>query len=473
MLQAIIKKEFQQSIQDLRFLSALSLTLLLLIASVWVLADIYRAELNEYHSRVKQQDDFIDHYGHYNRGFWMSQVQREPGFLQPLVLGLNRDAEQKNFVSNPLPVLFNRLDFVTIVTVIMSLFAVLFSYNAVSGEKEAGLLKLLLASGVRRRDLFFGKLIGGAAGLLIPFTFSMLCTLLFMMLAPAIHFSLQLILIFFLLLFAALLYILVFYAIGLFFSCRCSRSNVAVVKALFVWVFLVLVTPNIAPFLAARFYSTPSATQVDQQTVFLVDIERDKIVEQRNQELIRQDYPDMRMVRGMSKKELDETLQSDSSFKQRYVAYQKTWQTIVDQVNAEQRSKAEKINNYFKARSHYQEKLSAGLACLSPLAEFTLLAVDLTESGLAGADHWAANVNEYETLLDAYLEKRWESASKQNPSLTVNDYLDMRDRPRFQYHPQPLSRRIMQILPYGGALLAYLLFFILAGMVSFDRYDVR
>ncbi|XVH32777.1 ABC transporter permease [Haloferacaceae archaeon DSL9] len=54
------------------------------------------------------------------------------------------------------------------VTTIIPLIALVISYNAVSGERESGSLKLLLSLPHSRADLIFGKVLGRAAALAAP-----------------------------------------------------------------------------------------------------------------------------------------------------------------------------------------------------------------------------------------------------------------------------------------------------------------
>jgi ABC-type transport system involved in multi-copper enzyme maturation permease subunit len=56
--------------------------------------------------------------------------------------------------------MFPLVDLVFVVTILMSLVALIFAYDAVSGEKEDG-PKLVLANGVPRHRILLGKVIGG------------------------------------------------------------------------------------------------------------------------------------------------------------------------------------------------------------------------------------------------------------------------------------------------------------------------
>src|SRR5207247_2348188 len=59
-------------------------------------------------------------------------------------------------------------------SIVLSLFAILFAYDAVSGEKERGTLRLTFASAVPRDSYILGKLIGVFIALIIPLLLPML-----------------------------------------------------------------------------------------------------------------------------------------------------------------------------------------------------------------------------------------------------------------------------------------------------------
>jgi ABC-type transport system involved in multi-copper enzyme maturation permease subunit len=65
--------------------------------------------------------------------------------------------------------LFAPPDLLYIVKALLSLIAVLFAYDTVSGEKESGTLKLVLGSAVSRAQLVAAKMLGGLAAVMLPF----------------------------------------------------------------------------------------------------------------------------------------------------------------------------------------------------------------------------------------------------------------------------------------------------------------
>lgn len=472
-LTLIIQKEIYNNLLNLRFVIACVVSLVLMISSIVVLTGNYVDEWRDYQSRVITQNSFIDEFGHMNRAGWMAEPTREPSHYQPLVLGINREAQQRNFVSNPIPVLFSRLDFITIVAIIMSLMAILFSYNAVSGEREDGLLKQMLSTSLSRSTIVLGKFIGGNLSLLVPFTIGVLAGLVCISLNPGVQLQRMDFAVFLMLLFASYLYIAAFYGLGLLFSARSHTSNVAVLKSLFAWVILVLVLPNISPFLAAQVYRIPSAAKIEQEYYRITSDERDDILRQRTREMLQTKFADLASIVDMSREQIQKKTQSDLSCKERYAQYAHAWDELVKQVNKEQQEQAQEMRAVFDARSRYQEKLATILASFTPFSNFVLIATDVTETGIDGDKRWQRQSGAYLGTLTTYVDEKYQKEMQKNPAFSNNDYLDLRDRPRFQYQPQAIAERIEVVLPQFGLLVFFNLLFFAGAFVSFLRYDVR
>lgn len=475
MLWELVRKELLDNILNLRFIALCVVAILLIVSSIVVLTGQYKEELNDYYSRVNTQNAFIDQFGHSNRIGWMSVVFRPPSRYQPLVLGLDRDAQQDNFVSNPVPVLLSKLDLVAIVSVIMSLIAVLLSHSAITGEREDGLLKLMLSTSISRTTIVLGKFIGGILTLIIPFTLGVLVGLAYIALGAGVELSGLDTGVFAILLLLSYIYVTAFYALGLFFSTRSRTSNVAVLKSLFAWVVLVLVLPNISPFLAAQIYRIPSAAKIQQQRTKIESDDRDEIIRKRQSQMLQSTFSDVGIViRSTTKQsDLEAKIAADVAFRERYAQYQKAWGAMARDVNIEQRKIGAAIQESFDNQSHHQEVFATVLASLSPLSNFVFAATDVADVGLESDKEWNSQAGRYSGSLREYADRRYEEEKQKNPAFGYNDYLDLRARPRFQFQPPPFSTRLDRILIPFGVLVIFNLLFFAGAFVSFLRYDVR
>jgi ABC-type transport system involved in multi-copper enzyme maturation permease subunit len=392
-----------------------------------------------------------------------------------LVLGIDRDAQQENFVSNPIPVLLSKLDLVAIVSIIMSLVAILLSHSAITGEREAGLLKLMLSTSISRTTIVLGKFIGGVLTLIIPFTLGVLVGLAYIALGASVELSGLDTGVFAILLLLSYIYVTAFYALGLFVSTRSRTSNVAVLKSLFAWVVLVLVLPNISPFLAAQIYRIPSAAKIQQQRTKIESDDRDEIIRNRQSQMLQSTFSDVGMVIRSTPKQsdLEAKIAADVAFRERYAQYQKAWGEMARDVNIEQRKIGAAIQESFDNQSHHQEVFATVLASLSPLSNFVFAATDVADVGLESDKEWNSQAGRYSGSLREYADRRYEEEKQKNPAFGYNDYLDLRARSRFQFQPPPVSTRLERILIPFGVLMIFNLLFFAGAFVSFLRYDVR
>jgi len=469
----IAKKELVESFLSARFVISSLVSVLLVTTTIIVLTGSYEEQFHDYQSRVRQQDQFIDQYGHYNRLGWMSRMMRPPSYFQVLVLGIDREAQQDNFISNPVAALLSRLDFVTIVTIIFSLMAILFSYDAISGEREAGMLRQLLAVGASRRSIVLGKFLGGLASVLIPFTIGVLAGLLYIALNPAIQLRGPDFALFGYLLLASWLFISTFFGLGLLFSSTSRTSGQSILKSLFAWVILVLVIPNISPFLAAELYTIPSAAKIEQETSAMMDTERDEILRKKWREMLEVKYPDLKPIVALSRTEIESRIKTDPALRARYDLYSREYEEIITLVNQDQRRKVEKVSETFNERSKSQERLAMILTSLSPAANFVFIATDVSETGIEADNYWGRQSGEYQRQMGQYAEAQYQKEKEKNPAYDSNDYLNLRARPRFTYRPSSFAERFIGTMPQLGVLVLFNLLFLSGAVAAFQRYDVR
>ena len=147
----------------------------------------------------------------------------------------------------------SQVDWAFIIGYILSLLALLFTFDAISGERERGTLRLMLANSVPRHTVLIGKFLGALLSINIPFALAVLVNLLLISTANAVHLTTEawgrLGIIFFL----ALLYTSLFLALGLLISTRAQRSSVSLMILLLTWVTFVVFMPSTLASIASSF----------------------------------------------------------------------------------------------------------------------------------------------------------------------------------------------------------------------------
>ena len=147
--------------------------------------------------------------------------------------------------------LFTTPDFVFIVGTILSAFAIFLSCDNICREKETGTLSLLLSHSLPRTTLLIAKWLGGYTSILISLLPAFLLLLIFLSAFSGIPLKTESWIRLFGIFFLSLMYLSVFFTLGLFISALTQRAATALILGLFIWAIWVLGTARVG-LLAAR-----------------------------------------------------------------------------------------------------------------------------------------------------------------------------------------------------------------------------
>jgi len=492
MLKTIITREFLNNILNLRFVVGLVLCVIITVACIIILSNDYRHKMEDYYLRVNLQDETLDNYATRGRIAAMWPEQKPPERFRPLIIGISGDENVESFDDNPLPILFPPFDFLLIVTIIMSLLAILFSYDAITGERQRGTLRLVISNSISRTKVLFGKLAGGTASLLIPFILSLLVGALYISLNPSIHWDGSAWAEFILLTAASVTFITLFYLLGLMISSFSRYSSTSILNCLFLWVLLILVIPNLCPHISAQLCPVPSIRETKRKeseySIRSVQVAR---------EYMRQSVRRFRSTYGELFSEFESMkfggigafyvgLNVEDSH--RVAAHQRAaedpeFKAMMDAFREElakaqkEQSRIKRQSNKFreelKAKAALQTKLAKHLACISPFANFVYVARDLTGTGLRSMEYFVQVQREYDTQFSKYMDKQVQEAEKNDPTFTWKSFLDLSERPRFVFKEESLRGKLNAVLPYWGILVLFNVVFFVVAFAGFMRYDVR
>jgi ABC-type transport system involved in multi-copper enzyme maturation permease subunit len=474
-LKTIIKKEIQSNILSLRFLICFVTLLVTVAVTSFILTGDYLRKLDEYSQGQTEIDRYLKTYAHFNRVQNVIRPSQPPIPFYSLVRGISSDVNLGEFDDDPLPVMFPLIDLVFIITILMSLIALIFAYDSVSGEKEDGTLKLMLANGFSRSRIILGKIAGGVLTVLIPFSISLVVGLLLIALQPRVVWTgadwgaLALIVL------GSVLYFAFFYALGVLISSRHHSSPASIMTSLFAWVLLVLIVPNLSPYLASSLSPAPSRIKIGREISRITDTERDdlggRLEKERLGALVKK-YPVL--AESLPEAEVKERIAKDPAFREAYQARRREVQAAWDEANRIQGEKKDSIEADLTRREAAQTDLSRWLSMVSPLADFTYLATDLSSTGLRNAAHFDRLEQVFWQAYGDYFKHKLEELQKKDPSTDWwNTAVDMSDMPRFRYQEEALGGRAASTLSAFAVLLSMGLLIFLAAYLSFVRYDVR
>jgi len=459
LLGTIIRKEILVHMLSLRFAIGFMLLVLLVIISMYLMGSNYLAQTQAQaeseaanRERLEQTQSMWDFYS------MGSTSSPRPSPLTIFSMGLGhemsrsvrtsafRDTEiGSNRYSNPLFILFTSPDLAYIVNMVMSLLAILFTFDAISGEREQQTLKLMLSNSVPRDTLIVGKWIGGYVSLLIPFVVAFLVGLLVTSVALRIRFSPQEWTRVGMFLLVTALYISVFFTMGLLISTSTRKSSTGLMIGLLVWVVIVLGIPNIAPIISKIAVPLPSASEMAVQRQVIAREEHDKYRERRERAVDDDEEDIMRAEFHESRKRrLDEHMQE------------------------------------FENRLREQAQLAMRLSRISPSACYVYATTALMGTGVK--DYARLRVYEMATYTDEFSKTRSliEKKMKQRGSRDKYSFESGGERlfdpdilPKFDPPDVPLKEAVRDSVYDLGLMGIYNVLFFMIAFMLFLRYDAR
>ena len=281
-MRTVIVKEFLELMYNPKFLLTFAVSTALILLCLFNGYSVYDREKSlADQGNAIAVEDAKDNESYDDLGQRGLRISREPDKLSIFDQGLNGVIGSKSQVStggrpriyqsrysvDPVLAVFGELDLTFTVSLILSLFAILFSYNSISGEREAGTLRLIAANPASRVSVILGKLIGGFLPLALLFVLPFLLGVAGLLFLTGISFTgaewarIGMIVL------AAVLYLLVFYTIGLATSSLTRNSFVSFLLCLFVWVLSVAIIPRIAVRAADFSVSTTSVDELESNLV--------------------------------------------------------------------------------------------------------------------------------------------------------------------------------------------------------------
>ena len=405
MLMTLIQKEIMHHVLSVRFVALLVMCLLLVPLTLSINHRNYRQNLLDYQESVKLtniEEKIINPSMPLEPELEVSKLFLKPtplsvfanglGDALPSYLGMTRNGITQGppaTVSDSIAHLLGHLDFLFVVGTVFSLLALLFTFDAVAGEREAGTLRINLANALPRDLFLWSKLIGGYIVFVVPFLVAFLFGLLvivwqgFPLGEPEVFprvMSLML---------ASLLYIGVFFAIGTAISTYLDNAKTALIVAFTVWVFAVLIVPRIG-FVAAKLI-VPTKTS---QSVYL---EKTALRENFNAELEER------------KKEIHQKFWKDrpkASNEQMFAVgaeFDKLVQPLEGAYKQKFADRTDQIDRNYQREKARQEEVGETLSRITPTSSLIYLTTNLTQTGKIKKHNYFEAADRYYGALHADL----------------------------------------------------------------------
>jgi ABC-type transport system involved in multi-copper enzyme maturation permease subunit len=177
--------------------------------------------------------------------------------------------EEPEFASfarfNPYMNSYFSIDYTNLMIYIISFFCICFSYNAFSGEREDGTLKLMLSNNVSRSSIIIAKFLGLLTVFLIPLLLGFMISCLIFELSPAVNMGPTEYAKTGYFFFVSALLICLTLLTGFVVSALTQKSYVSLIVCLVCWAVMAVIIPNVSWIVTARMDKIPAESAVSRE----------------------------------------------------------------------------------------------------------------------------------------------------------------------------------------------------------------
>ncbi len=477
MLGIIVEKEIRDLIGSAKFMITFSACTALILLTFYVGATRHKLYQSRYEASQSENLRSMKGITDWNE-LDETRVFLPPQPLASLVSGVSNDidrtaivygrgdipTEDSRYNEDPVFAIFRFIDLEFIFKVVLSLFAILLGFDAVSGEKERGTLRLSLANAVPRRTYILGKLVGIFLGLTVSLTIAVslgivLLPLLGIVLNGEDWVKLILVVI------SGLLYFGVFLTMSVFVSSLTHRSANAFLVALAIWVLCIYVIPGVSVLLAARSVQVQSSDEIAYKKSTLA---------------------------GQLFEEFDEGLN-------RFTVHgaagpgeelMKQFNEYIDSLNdirdVKMQALSDRLGEDRDNRMRTQQTLAFSLARISPATSLMLATSYLAGTSLRLKNRFADQARVYQKSFGSFMKEKTgmntgglmkirtsKSCGGGHDDEEKPEPINPEDLPKPNLSGFTLAESVEPALVDIGLLILYNFLFFAGAIVAFMRYDVR
>ena len=483
MIVDIIKKEILDNLLSHKFLFIFILCLTLILFSVYIGASDYIESKREHDANESalrdrmQPPETISFFTEYE-GY---RIYRPPQVLRTVVAGVEDAAGRLSYPNqlsennlmesrherNTIFSLFGSLDLMFAVKFILSLCALFLTYEVISAEKEKGTLKLALSNSVSRNQLISGKIIGNYVSMLLLFLTPLLMSLIVLLLFPGIALTsedwLRLVLIFAMF----LLYISVFFALGIFISALTARASTSFLVLLFIWIALVIVIPGASVVVAELIRPIPSSNLIEEEKALFWRGTNQAVYEEYSRKInevmpkIRQRQAELQPLSKEDPARYQEEMQKaqeEFSKLEEWRLQENTDRVIANNILLERD---------FQLKKDAQQKLARNISRISPASALTFGATTIARTGTDEYERFLAATRTYRTIY-----RKWMSALASTSNVPLDNNI-ISSIPQLPFVPERPVELLARTLPDFALMAAMTILLLTGAFFAFLRYDVR
>ena len=470
----IMKKEVLENLVSLRFMLSLLLIVSLFAVSGFVFTGEYSQQLQDYWKETNKNLSALSEQTNklYEVAFYQQQIYRKPNPLSVCVEGSEKSLPNSfkfNAFMTELPEIkgqsnftvphFSDIDWVFVISVVLSFTAMVFTYDRICGEKQAGTLRLMLAGSIPRHKILIGKYCGTILTLGIPLVIGLLVNLIIVVSSKDIVVDGDMWLKILAIILVSFLYLSIFILLGMFISSRTGRSANCMVILLLIWVGLVILIPGFGRIISEASYKVPTQAE----------------------------------LRKMKEEVDDQIIQNATTGKYGPNAMNFRRNPNDSKVNPPARARYD--NATFSARNSITEEhhnkmiaqayVGRNFTCVSPTVIYQRASEAIVGTGINHSVNLYRQIRQYQVNLKEYIRSKDSEDPDSLHLLSPNTGavrmwktishkpVDFDTVPKFQERDLALGESLQLAIWDIGLLALFNLVFFAAAFVSFLRYDVR
>lgn len=470
MLKNLIEKEIRENISSTKFSITFGICSMLIILAFYIGAQNYKIADTRYNAakseNLRQLEGLTD---------WLSvrdfRIFLPPNPLETLVSGVSNDigrtiqvdgkselaAEDSRYGNEPIYAVFRFLDLEFIFQIVLSLFAVLFAYDSINGEKEKGTLKLAFANPLPRDVYLVSKILGSIISLLIPLLIPFLIGLLIL---PALNvtFTTDEWLRLTLTIVSGFVYVASFLILSVFISCTTWQSSNSFLILLAFWIFAVMIIPRISVIVSGWIVDVPEIDKVNTM--------KSRYMSQ----LFNEDKKAISSFKPTRSNNPEEMMKEFNKF----------MQELHDNREEKFKEFATRLNEDHTNKENQMINIALMFARISPASVFSLTINKLAGTSLKLQKDYYKAASDYQIQFNNFIQTktgispggmirfRVESDTGEKPRP-----INPRELPEFNFKKPGINNILSEFLPDIALLLLFNLIFFSGAYISFRNYDLR
>ena len=342
------------------------------------------------------------------------------------------------------------LDWAFIIGVIVSFAAIILTYDAISGEREDGTLRLMMSNSVPRASIILGKYLGGVVSLLIPLVVAIILNLIIVLILGVNFTAAQWCRIGMISL-ISLAYTSCFLMLGLLISGITRNSTTSLVLLLFLWTIFIAIVPSSGRIVAGKIQKVAPGRIINKKS-------RDA----REQVAARYPWDTFNWNWNFEPPVPEQVIRRGKC----------TWEIAEVQ---------DRIRDDHRKEMVHQLRLVQNLMRISPMMTYTFLCEAMAGTGSSRFENFYARVKRFR---DEWREWIFSEDKKDKDSFHIlsNEHWtrpysqkkpDFENMPRFSEQLPSLKDSLQSGLPDLSLLILLNVILFMASYLVFMRYDVR